>query len=226
MTLILDAKKITKRFTSPANLGLEILKGIDLAVPSQKSIAIVGRSGEGKTTLLHILGTIDEATSGDLFISGKEVLKSKTDAIRNEHIGFIFQAFHLLSDSTVLENLLMPAKIARKDTRKGTYCYDRARELLEMVGLENRLDFSTAKLSGGEKQRVAIARAFMNDPDIIFADEPTGNLDHETAHDIQDLLLNSVHKVGKALVLVTHNLQLAKLLDACYELENGILHQV
>ncbi len=223
MTAILEAKKITKRFTSPTGVPVEILNGIDLSVAPQKSAAIVGKSGEGKTTLLHILGTIDEPTSGELFIAGKKVQKSVQDAIRNQHIGFIFQAFHLLSDATVLENLLMPIKIARKSTKKGSYHYNKARELIAMVGLEERLDFSCAKLSGGEKQRVAIARAFMNDPDIILADEPTGNLDHKTAHDIQELLLNSVQKIGKTLILVTHNLQLAKLLDRTYELDNGVL---
>jgi lipoprotein-releasing system ATP-binding protein len=218
---ILEAKNITKRFPHPS--PLEILKGIDLAIYPGKSMAIVGKSGEGKTTLLHILGTIDDSSTGKLFIAGKEATSSEKDAIRNQHIGFIFQSFHLLADTCVLDNLLMPVKIARKSTSKGSFHYNKAIELLEMVGLADRIHFSSNKLSGGEKQRVAIARAFMNDPEIILADEPTGNLDHETAHDIQELLLNAVQKAGKALVLVTHNLQLATLLDACYELEGGYL---
>jgi len=225
MQPVLIAKNITKRFTHPA--PLDILKGIDLTVHAKKSAAIVGKSGEGKTTLLHILGTIDDPTSGIVTICGTQVgiqiQKGLQDALRNQHIGFIFQAFHLLSDATVLENILMPAKIARRDTHKHSACYKRACELSEMVGLQERLHFSADQLSGGERQRVAIARAFINDPEIILADEPTGNLDHATAQDIQTLLLECTQKQNKALVVVTHNREFAKLLDDYYELEGGYL---
>lgn len=219
---ILVAENITKSFSYPVKL--EILRGVTLALYPQKSVAIVGRSGEGKTTFLHILGTIDDPTTGKLMIAGQDATGRLRDILRNRHIGFIFQAFHLISDATALENVLMPLKIARQNTKKGSAAYMKAYELLEMVGLKERMHFPVTKLSGGEKQRVAIARAFACDPDIIFADEPTGNLDHQTAQEIQDLLLRCTREKGKALLLVTHNLQLAKLADECYELENGILH--
>jgi lipoprotein-releasing system ATP-binding protein len=218
---ILQAVNITKRFHYPVEL--EILKGINLTLHPGKSISIVGKSGEGKTTFLHILGAIDDPTSGELFLGGNLVHSKSADTLRNQHIGFIFQSFHLLSDATALENVLMPLKIARKDTTPKSPSYQRASELLEMVGLKNRLHFPASKLSGGEKQRVAIARAFACDPSVIFADEPTGNLDHQTAQEIQDLLISCTKKYNTALLLVTHNLQLAKLTDECYELENGIL---
>lgn len=221
MNPVLIAEKITKRFRDPA--PLEILKGIDFAILPQKSAAIVGKSGEGKTTLLHLLGTIDEPTSGQIIIAGSPVDRHNRDAIRNKEIGFIFQAFHLLSDCSALENVLMPLKIARTPTSKGSPGYRRACELLELVGLKDRLHHHANMLSGGEKQRVAIARAFINDPKIILADEPTGNLDHETAREIEALLLHCVKSEGKALLVVTHNLKLASLLDDCYELESGYL---
>ena len=220
-TPILVAKKITKRFEGTTEI--EILKGIDIELYPHKSAAIIGKSGEGKTTLLHILATIDEPTSGELFIAGEKVEAKERDHLRSKHCGFIFQAFHLINDASVIENILMPAAIMRKSVKKGSDSYKRAGELAHMVGLEKRLYSHAIKLSGGERQRVAIARAFMNDPSIIFADEPTGNLDHETAHEVQQLLLDAVQKRGKALLLVTHNLELAKLLDECYELEEGHL---
>jgi len=218
---ILSAKNIRKCFYDPSEI--EVLKEINIDLHARKSAAIIGKSGEGKTTLLHILGTIEEFTSGELYVKGKLVEEKTRDQLRNRHFGFIFQAFHLIHDATVLENILLPAKIARKKTDKRSEAYHRAHELAAMVGLESRLDFPCMKLSGGERQRVAIARAFINDPDIIFADEPTGNLDHKTAHEVQELLLRSVKEQNKALLVVTHNLELAKLLDDCYELEEGQL---
>src|SRR6185295_11337619 len=175
---ILAAKKIVKRFAGPTEV--EILKGIDLELYPHKSCAIIGKSGEGKTTLLHILGTIDEPSEGVIIVDGKKVEAHNRDQLRNRHYGFIFQAFHLINDTSVLENILLPAAIARLPTKKGSAAHARAEELAHMVGLEKRLHFAAMKLSGGERQRVAIARAFMNDRGIIFADEPTGNLDHET----------------------------------------------
>jgi lipoprotein-releasing system ATP-binding protein len=220
-TPLLEAQNIKKTFFDPSLV--EILKGVDLSLFAGQSAAIIGKSGEGKTTLLHVLGTLDSPSSGVLKIKGTPVTQENQDRLRNQHIGFIFQAFHLLHDCTVLENLLIPAQIARQATCKNSAAYEKAHMLLEQVGLEKRIHFSAEKLSGGEKQRVAIARAFMNDPDILLADEPTGNLDHQTALDIQNLLMNSVKKAGKALILVTHNAELARLLDTTYVLENGIL---
>jgi lipoprotein-releasing system ATP-binding protein len=221
---VLSAKNLTKSFYDLKQI--QVLKNITIDLYPHKSAAIIGKSGEGKTTLLHILGTLEKPTTGILSIHGREVLAKDRDLLRNRHFGFIFQAFHLIQDSSVLENILMPAKIARRKTDKRSEAYHRARELAAMVGLDERIHFSCMKLSGGEKQRVAIARAFMNDPDILFADEPTGNLDHETAHEVQQLLLQSVKNQGKALLLVTHNLEFARLLDDCYELDGGILKLV
>lgn len=221
-TPILSAKHLKKNFYDPTEV--EVLKDITLDLHAQKSAAIIGKSGEGKTTLLHILGTIEEASAGELFVKGAPVTAASRDMLRNRHFGFIFQAFHLIQDANVLENILLPAKIGRKKTDKHSEAHQRAHELAAMVGLEARLNFPCMKLSGGERQRVAIARAFMNDPDIILADEPTGNLDHKTALEVQDLLLRSVQEQNKALLVVTHNLELAKLLDDCYELVEGVLH--
>ncbi len=224
MEPIFVAKNITKSFEYPTHLS--ILSDISLEAFPRQSIAIVGKSGEGKTTLLHILGTLDEATSGELFIAGKKVVANMRDSCRLHHIGFVFQAFHLLTDATVLDNVLLPLQIARKPIHKNSLDYARATHFLEMVGLQDRLHFRASKLSGGEKQRVAIARAFVNDPDIILADEPTGNLDHGTAQGIQDLLFRAVADEGKALIVVTHNLALAKQTEMCYELEYGALHKI
>ena len=223
-TPVLVAEQITKRFYDP--IALDILKGISFTLSSGQSAAIVGKSGEGKTTFLHILGTIDEPTTGSIEIAGELVTHKNRDAIRCKHIGFIFQAFHLLADSTVIENVLIPVKIARMATHKASPAYQRACDLLKLVGLEDRMHFPVNKLSGGERQRVAIARAFINDPHLILADEPTGNLDHETAEEIQALLLHCVQIEKKALLVVTHNLKLASKLDACYELEDGYLKKL
>jgi lipoprotein-releasing system ATP-binding protein len=222
MQPVLAAKKITKTFSG--SKPLTILKDIDLELYPQKSYSIIGKSGEGKTTLLHILGTLDSPTSGSLEICGKNVLEMSSNVIRNQHIGFVFQAFHLLLDATVLENVLMPLKIARKDVSHTSLYFARAQKLIEQVGLHDRMHELCFKLSGGEKQRVAIARAFVQDPDIIFADEPTGNLDHATARDVQELLLRCVEEEKKTLLVVTHNLELAKLMSACYELEDTHLN--
>lgn len=218
---ILTARNIHKRFSKPIENYL--LKGIDLTVKRGESIAIVGRSGQGKSTLLHILGTLETATSGDLLVDGEAVTFSNKSRIRNQQLAFIFQSFHLLDDFTVIDNILMPARIARKDTQKGSPAYNAALEHLEAVGLSNRAHFYTKLLSGGEKQRVSIARALCNDPDLIFADEPTGNLDEETSAHIQELLLDCVEKHNKALVVVTHDIDFANKCHSCYHLENGLL---
>lgn len=214
---ILSAKNITKRFVRPLNL--EILKGIDLDIFPGESVAIMGRSGEGKSTLLQILGTLENPSEGTLNIQGKAA-SLHTDAIRNEHIGFVFQSFHLLEDFTALENVLMPAWIGRKT---GPHTRTKALELLEKVGLKDRAHHFAKQLSGGERQRISIARAFFNDPDLILADEPTGNLDRITAAEIQQLLLDFAHKSNKALLLVTHDPELAALCKKTYLLQEGKL---
>ena len=210
MQPLLVAKNIKKRFTDPHEI--EILKDINLELYPQKSVAVIGRSGEGKTTLLHILGTIDTPTSGSLQIAGNLVTPGLQDRLRNKHIGFIFQAFHLLTDMTALENVLMPLKIARRQTGPNTPSYNRALFLLEMCGLGDRIHFPVSKLSGGEKQRVAIARALVHKPNLIVADEPTGNLDPKTGQEIIKLLMK-INEDGTTIILTTHNKDLVNLIN-------------
>ncbi|MCP5469866.1 MAG: ABC transporter ATP-binding protein [Chlamydiales bacterium] len=210
--MILKARNLKKWFERPQKV--EVLRGIDLTVEAGTSVAIMGTSGEGKSTLLHILGTLEAPTEGTLEIAGEP---NPTPELRNQKIGFVFQAFNLLEDYTVLQNVMMPALIAGKRDEK------RALKLLERVGLLHRASFPAKLLSGGEKQRVAIARAFCNDPAIIMADEPSGNLDHDTSQLIHKLLLECVKEEGKALIVVTHDTELAKLCDKTYQLINGEL---
>ena len=218
---ILKAKAIYKAFYHPVKA--QILRGLNLTVSHGERVAIVGRSGEGKSTLLNILGTLDNPCQGTLEIAGYDVSHFNKSIVRSKHIGFVFQSFHLLEDYTALENVIMPARIARKSIRKGSEAYRKGMELLELVGLSERALFNAKQLSGGEKQRVAIARALCNDPNIILADEPSGNLDSENAKVIHDLLLNFAKKHSKALILVTHDTDLAKLCDTQYTLKDGVL---
>lgn len=220
--LVLKAENLHKSFYTPAQVT--ILKGIYLEALRGDSIAIMGRSGEGKSTLLHILGTLEQPCKGSLTIAGHDVSHFNKAKIRSHHIGFIFQSFHLLEDYTVLENVLMPARIARTNIRKGSAMHQKAEHLLETVGLADRATFHTKLLSGGEKQRVAIARALCNDPDLILADEPSGNLDRQTSIGIHDLLLNFAKKNNKTLIVVTHDQELAKCCDHVYFLQEGVLH--
>jgi len=220
-SLILKATALQKSFYHPVTVP--ILQGVDLEVSRGESVAIMGRSGEGKSTLLGILGTLDKPCGGTLQLVGQTVSSSNRNDLRNGHIGFIFQSFHLLEDYTAIENVLMPARIAREATHKNSPAFLRAMELLERVGLKERAFFHTKLLSGGEKQRVAIARALCNDPDILFADEPSGNLDAQNSRFIHDLLLNFVKENQKALVVVTHNQELADLCATRYALKSGIL---
>jgi lipoprotein-releasing system ATP-binding protein len=217
--MILKAKNITKTFRFPKRT--ELFSNISLELNAGESLAISGRSGSGKTTLLHILGTLEEPDSGEILIANTPFSKSNGAKLRNEHIGFIFQSFNLLEDFSVLENVLMPAQIARK-----TLSHEYGLHLLAQVGLEKLAHFPAKLLSGGEKQRVAIARALCNDPDLILADEPSGNLDQANAELIGSLLLDLVEKKNKGLILVTHDLSLASLCQKQYQLCNGQLTPV
>ena len=219
-TPLLVAREIHKKFRRPQEVT--VLKGIDLTVHAGESIAIVGRSGEGKSTLLNILGTLEKPTQGTLEIAGEHVSFFNTSRLRNSKIGFVFQSFHLLEDYSVLDNILFPAAISRFRAASKAKILKRADELLEMVGLSHRKKFSAKLLSGGEKQRVAIARAFLNDPSIILADEPTGNLDEETSETIHKLLFDFVKK-GKACIIVTHNQKLANNCSRTTVLQGGLL---
>jgi lipoprotein-releasing system ATP-binding protein len=218
---ILSAKNIWKTFNSPTEV--QILKGISLDLFCGESIAIMGASGEGKSTLLHILGTLEAPCSGELRIAGLLVGKNPPPIIRNQHIGFVFQTFNLLEDYTVLQNVLMPALIGGQEIHKRSAAYARAVELLQKVGLEKRIHFSTKLLSGGEKQRTALARALCNDPEILLADEPSGNLDHVTSCHIHQLLIRAVKEFNKSLIVVTHDRELASLCDHTLLLSDGYL---
>lgn len=218
---LLEAKEIYKAFSSTAKV--EVLSGVSLKIFPQKSLAIVGASGEGKTTLLYILGAIEKPDKGELIFDSKSYEETSLPQLRNQKIGFIFQSYNLLDDFTALENVLMPALIARQDTGLNSKYHTRALDLLKKVGLESRKDFKAKYLSGGEKQRVCIARALLNDPDIILADEPTGNLDHKNSEDIHHLLFSCVKDYQKSLILVTHDRQLAERCDETLLLQDGQL---
>jgi lipoprotein-releasing system ATP-binding protein len=218
---VLKASEISKSFKHPINVS--VLKNISLDIKAGETIAITGKSGEGKTTLLHILGTLEPPTEGTLEICGLEANASNWSKLRNQHIGFIFQTYNLLEDYTVLDNILMPAKIGGQDIGPKSASHKRALELLEEVGLNHRANFPAKLLSGGEKQRAAIARAFLNDPALILADEPSGNLDHAHSIIIYNLLLGAAQKRGKALIVVTHDRELAPLCQKTYSLMDGEL---
>ncbi len=215
--MILKARNIVKTYTGA--VPTQVLKGVSLDVAAGESVAIMGKSGEGKSTLLTILGTLEEPTSGTLEICGSLPPKSDIPLLRNQKIGFIFQSYNLLEDATLLENLLLPQRIGRQKPDVA-----RALALLEEVGLKERAPLQARFLSGGEKQRAAIARALMNDPPLILADEPTGNLDHSHSTAIQTLLINAVKKRGKALILVTHDPEFAALCDRLLLLKDGTLY--
>jgi lipoprotein-releasing system ATP-binding protein len=214
----ISAQDIHRRYGS-----LEVLKGVTLHIPRGQMIAIVGKSGSGKSTLLHILGTLDAPDSGSIVISGIPVSgmsPKKLAALRSQHLGFVFQFHHLLPEFTAMENIAMPALIrgvSHKDAFK------RASELLGYLHLSDRSQHKPSQLSGGEQQRVAIGRALMNEPDVILADEPSGNLDTETSWQVHQLLRNITTEMGKSLVIVTHNTELAALSDQVYEMKDGIL---
>lgn len=199
---------------------INILKDIDLQIEKAQSTAIIGKSGTGKSTLLHIAGGLDSPSSGQVLCNGTDISKlddSKKSEIRNKHIGFIFQANLLLEDFTALENVMAPALIAGKSEKE---CKERAEQLLNKLGLTDRMNHHPGQLSGGEKQRVAICRALMNEPDVIMADEPTGALDEENASEVENLLLSVVKEEGRSLLLVTHNQDFAFKCDNVYLLKN------
>jgi lipoprotein-releasing system ATP-binding protein len=200
---------------------LSILKGIDLQVSRAEIACIVGSSGAGKTTLLQILGTLDAADKGEIFINGQNVVQLSGEALaafRNKHLGFIFQFHQLLPEFTALENVLIPAMIGKKPMSEST---QRAKELLDFLGLVARLEHKPSQLSGGEQQRVAVARALMNKPDIILADEPSGNLDSVNAKELHDLFFRLKTEMDQTFVIVTHNRELAAMADKRFEMKDG-----
>lgn len=200
---------------------LTILKNINVSFDENEMVAIVGPSGAGKSTLLHLLGTLDTADSGSIFFNNKDLSKLKDkelNKIRNKEFGFIFQFHHLLPEFSAIENVCVPGWIA---DRSMTQSRKRAAELLEIVGLSHRLDHKPSELSGGEQQRVAIARALMNNAKIIFADEPTGNLDTHNALQINELFLDLKKQFHQTFIIVTHNEELAKSADRIIHMKDG-----
>ncbi len=200
---------------------LWVLKGVDMEVEKGEIVSIVGPSGSGKSTLLHILGTLDMPSKGTVSFNGQPVEfqhNRKLAAFRNQHIGFVFQFHHLLPEFTALENICIPGWIAgrsKKDTEK------RARELLDLLGLGARSENKPGQLSGGEQQRVAVARALINNPDIVFADEPTGNLDSANARDLHQLFFDLRTQFGQTFLIVTHNEELADRSDRVLHMKDG-----
>ena len=221
-TFAVQCREIFKTF-SEGPLDVAVLKGVNLSISQGEQVAIVGMSGSGKSTLLHIIGGLSEPSSGQVLIDGQDinVLSQREQGdVRNTKLGFVYQFHHLLQEFSALENVAMPLLIRRDD---GDSAVDRAAEILEHVGLADRLQHKPGELSGGERQRVAIARAMVTRPACIMADEPTGNLDEQTAASIHELLLELNHDAGTSLIVVTHNLALAGKADRIFKLENGIL---
>jgi len=223
---ILVADKIVKSFPVGKE-KLVVLKGADLRVREGEMLAIIGASGAGKTTLLHILGALDRPDEGSVQLDGVDItrLRDRQRAeFRNSAIGFVFQFYHLLADFNLLENTLFPAKIGRKlSHRNKSLMLERATELLNLVGLGERLKHKPGQLSGGEQQRAAIARALLNDPKIILADEPTGNLDSLTSEAVLGLLRDLTKKSGRTVVIATHDEKLAGMCDRVVRMADGVI---
>jgi len=218
----LEFRAVTRGFEQ-ANERLEILRAVDFRLVSGEIVALVGPSGAGKSTLLQIAGLLDRPDSGEVFVAGKDCSKLGDDslsAMRRRHIGFVFQFHHLLPEFSAVENVVLPQLI--NGLRWGE-ARVRALELLDMMGLAARVGHRPAELSGGEQQRVAIVRAMANAPRLILADEPTGNLDHQTAGRVMSQLIRLVHSTGVAALVATHNLDLAAQMDRTVRLEDGIL---
>ena len=215
---MLIADNIIKSFDD-----VHVLKGVDLHVNKAEIVSIIGKSGSGKSTFLHILGTLDAADSGSISIDGQQIndLKQKDLAkFRNEKIGFVFQFHHLLSEFTALENVSIPGLIAKKNRKE---VEDRAIELLEYFGLADRINHRPSELSGGEQQRVAIARALINNPAVVFADEPTGNLDSQTSTEIMTLFQKLRDDFNQTFVMVTHDMSLAGISDRQLTMRDGVM---
>ncbi len=221
-----EASGLHKSFMGGDGRELAVLQGVELRVERGEAVAVVGSSGAGKSTLLHLLGALDRPTSGDVLIGGRDLSRLDREAlagIRNETVGFVFQFHHLLREFTALENVMMPSLIAGAAARSAM---EKARELLTGVGLDGRLEHRPAQLSGGEQQRVAVARALSNDPVVLLADEPSGNLDTQSSEELHELLFRLRADRGLAMVLVTHNRELAGKADRILELRDGRLHEV
>ena len=224
MADIYNFSNVSKTFSGTEE-NLEIFRNLNLSVNSGEALAIVGSSGSGKSTLLHLMGALDQPTSGTILFDGKNMATMSSDeqaAFRNKSLGFVFQFHHLLPEFSALENVAMPALIGGE--RLATV-EPQARAMLERVGLAERMTSKPATLSGGERQRVAIARALLQHPRVLLADEPTGNLDEHTGSQVGNLLLELNHELGMTLIIVTHNQELAARMDRGLELRAGTLYE-
>ncbi|MBL7763510.1 MAG: ABC transporter ATP-binding protein [Chitinophagaceae bacterium] len=213
---MLQGKNIFKTYGA-----VQVLKGVDISIKKGEIVSIVGSSGAGKSTLLHILGTLDKADQGEVIMNNAAISSlqgKKLAAFRNKHIGFIFQFHHLLPEFTAIENVCIPGWLAGRRKKE---VEEKAAELLTMLGLSQRMENKPNQLSGGEQQRVAVARALINNPDIVFADEPTGNLDSANAKELHQLFLDLRNKFSQTFLIVTHNEELAKLGDRVLYMKDG-----
>ncbi|MCI6906434.1 MAG: lipoprotein-releasing ABC transporter ATP-binding protein LolD [Succinatimonas sp.] len=221
--IILKAHNITRSYFE-GKVQTDVLKNVNIDIYSDKLTAIIGKSGSGKSTLLHILGTLDTPTSGELIYKGEDLTKfssNKKAEFRNQNLGFVYQFHHLLGDFSALENVMMPLLIGGISTKEAK---ERATSYLEKVGLSHRINYKPSEMSGGERQRVAIARALSNKPNIILADEPTGNLDAQNASDIFDLFMDLAKNEHVAVVMVTHDNGLAQKCDLVYQMKDGVIN--
>ncbi len=225
MSIILSAQNLNKSYQLNKENKLNVLKNISVDIEKQKISVIVGASGAGKSTLLHLLGGLDRPDSGKVLFENNNIYEYGNDKLakfRNENMGFVFQFHHLLPEFTALENVAIPMMINGKSLKTAL---KEAQKLLDVVGLAQRENHKPAELSGGEQQRVAVARAFANNPKIIFADEPTGNLDSANSESIHKLLFDLRDTYQKTFVIVTHNPDLMKLADIIFEIKDGMIKQ-
>lgn len=218
---VIRMENIVKTYYLGKPNELEILHGINLTVNKGEFVSIVGESGSGKSTLMNIIGVLDRQTQGDYYLEGQDVNGMSDEvrsAIRNRRIGFVFQNFNLLPRANALKNVMVPLLYGEEHSKNGK---EHAMEMLKMVGMEDRADHRPNELSGGQKQRVAIARAMINDPAIILADEPTGNLDSGTGHEVLGLLRVAAKRFSQTLILITHDMDIAQLADRIVCIEDG-----
>lgn len=219
---ILECRQLTKRYTQ-GELDVEVLKGVDLAIGVGERVAIMGASGSGKSTLLHLLGGLEKPSGGQVVLDKVDIGKingSRLAKLRNRALGFIYQSHHLLGEFTVLENVAMPQLIGGKTVKEA--CRN-AEELIKRVGLGHRIEHKPGELSGGERQRAAVARALINKPALVMADEPTGNLDSKTAHQVYELMLELNQEMNVSLLVVTHDHELASRIGKVLHMEDGVI---